>query len=304
MPYIKQKFFLNEPEIAFKFLMNKFDLSMNEAQRFIDKKRLYLNDEIFIQKGGLLKGKVEVVVFKPVPLGLKPIFETDEFAVFDKPSGVLTHQNGRNCIYSLNDEIISLFGKNAKVAHRLDYETSGLILVAKNKNSEIIFKKMFEKQEIYKEYLALVYGKVESNFNVELPLSLNTNSLKLKNKVFINPNGKPAKTEFEIIKFLPNLNASLLKCSPKTGRQHQIRVHLFHVKHPIIGDTMYGVSDEFANDFLDGKISENERFYKTGAKRLLLHAQSLKFNFEQTSYSIQSKLNFEEEITNNVYICL
>lgn len=284
--------------------MSELNLSMNEAQRFIDKKRLYLNDEIFMQKGGLLKGKVEIVVFKPEPLGLRPIFETDEFAVFDKPSGVLTHQNGRNCIYSLNDEIVPLFGKNAKVAHRLDRETSGLILVAKNKNSEVIFKKMFEKQKIQKEYLALVYGKVESNFNVDLPLSLNANSLKLKNKVFVNQNGKSTKTEFEIIKFLPNLNASLLKCTPKTGRQHQIRVHLFHVKHSIIGDTLYGVSDEFANDFLDGKISENERFCQTGAKRLLLHSQSLKFNFKQTSYEIQSKLNFEEEIIKNAYFCL
>lgn len=300
MPYIKQKFFLNEPKIAFKFLMSEFGLSLSEAQRYIDKKRLYLNNEIFMQKGGLLRGNVEVVVYKPEPLGLKPIFETDEFAIFDKPSGVLTHQNGRNCKYSLNDEIISLFGTNAKVAHRLDFETSGLILVAKNKSSEVIFKKMFEKQEVKKQYLALVFGKIEANFSVDMPLNLKPNSVNLKNKIYPNQNGKSAKTEFEIIKFLPNLNATLLKCTPKTGRQHQIRVHLFHVKHSIIGDTLYGVSDEFANDFLDGKISSSQRLKTTGAKRLLLHSWSLSFNFKQTNFHIQSQINFENEIMSNI----
>jgi 23S rRNA pseudouridine1911/1915/1917 synthase len=88
------------------------------------------------------------------------------------------------------------------------------------------------------------------------------------------------------------LDASLLACYPHTGRTHQIRVHLFHVKHPILGDPIYGCSFEAANRYLEGELTGEERMRETGASRLMLHAQSLKFHYK-SDFEIHSRIDFE-----------
>ena len=131
-------------------------------------------------------------------------------------------------------------------------------------------------------------------------MGLDKSAITLKNKIHVRDDGKFSKTLFKVVEIYENLGATLLECIPITGRQHQIRVHLFHVKHPIIGDTMYGVSDKFAENFLDGKISQESRVEATSSKRVLLHSQSLEFEFCGQIYKIESKFNARSEFRNLV----
>ena len=88
---------------------------------------------------------------------------------------------------------------------------------------------------------------------------------------------------------------TLVECKPHTGRQHQIRVHLFHMKHPIVGDPIYGRKDEDIIKFLDKDITTEERIKKSGSPRLLLHANQLFFKLYDQEYTIQSNVNFVEK---------
>lgn len=290
---------------AFRVLMNALNISMNEAQKLIDKKRLFCDEKLVTQKNAILKGRIELIVYENAPRGEKPIFDNQNFAVFDKKSGVLSHPNGRDCVYSLCDEIWHLYGKQACVAHRLDRETSGLILVAKNKKTQIILKTMFEKKLIQKEYLALVQGQTPLEFEVNEPLTLRKDYDEVKTRMQICPlseGGKNAYTRFKRLEFFKDLNASLVLALPLTGRQHQIRLHLFHMKHQILGEPLYGLAKADIESILDKKLSPMQRLKLTGAKRLCLHAHRLVFEFGGEKFDIISKRDIKSEFLSNVIL--
>ncbi len=159
-------------------------------------------------------------------------------------------------------------------------ETSGLLLASRHKKAERYLKSLFEKKKIRKSYIAWVRGKIINSFSVEKSIKIRDNYTDNKHKVEISQKGKYAKTLFEPLKYDEVLNRTLIKCVPITGRTHQIRIHLFHIGHPIVGDPLYGTSFEFATKYLEDKLSFEERIYITGAKRLLLHAYSLEFNYD------------------------
>ncbi|MDD2383400.1 MAG: RluA family pseudouridine synthase [Sulfurospirillaceae bacterium] len=291
MAYILKKFFLAQPKFAFRFLIDEFDISMGEAQKIIDKKRVFVNDVLLEQKSCMIKGDISVVVFKGQSKGLKPIFETDDFAVFDKPSGVMIHPRSRSDGYTLNDEIKALYGNEANPIHRIDKSTSGLVLVGKNKRTEIELKKLFANREVHKRYIALVEGKIDSAFLINEKIKRDCVYSKIRMKVHVDAGGKDSQTKIIPLEYFEDKNATLVEAIPLTGRQHQIRVHLFHVKHKIFGDAIYGLSEEDANSFLEGTLSDIERISKTGAERLLLHAQSLVFEYHGEQYTIESNFN-------------
>lgn len=288
MAYILKRFFLNQPKFAFRFLMDEFNISMGEAQKIIDKKRVFLEDTLLEQKSRMIEGNVSVIVFQGHSKGLKPVFETDDFAVFDKPSGVMIHPRKRDDGYTLNDEIKSLYGNDANPIHRIDKSTSGLVLVGKNKRAEIALKSLFANRQVHKRYMALVEGKVDSEILINEKLKRDCDYSKICMKVHVDALGKDSQTKIIPIEYFEDKNATLVEAIPFTGRQHQIRVHLFHVKHKILGDPIYGLNEEDANSFLDGTLDENECIKKTGAKRLLLHAQSLAFEYQGENYNIES----------------
>ena len=293
MAYTKIKL-ANNGKKAFQILMENLKITMNEAQKLIDKKRLFCNGILVEKKNELVKGVVELVVYENHPKGVEIVFENEDFAVLEKPSGVLSHPNGRHCEYSLCDEIWSLWGKEACVAHRLDKETSGLILVAKNKISQISLKTMFEKKEIQKEYLALARGQIKENFIVDKALALAKNYDDIKTRMQIHKQGKKALSEFEVLSYFPEFNATLLLCKPLTGRQHQIRVHLYHKNHTLLGEPLYGLNKEQIEDILDGRLSTKKRLRLTGAKRLCLHSYRLKFKYKEQNFDLKSKINVKE----------
>lgn len=291
--------------------------TMSQAQKLCDKGRLIDKNGVKLDKNSTVNGELFFIDYECKPVGIKPIFECDEFGVFDKPSGVLTHPNGRNCNYSLCDEIWSLWGREASVAHRLDKETSGVIVVGKSIETTKKLKLMFENREIFKSYLALVNGKVEvdkfDKFKLEnyidfmnkldfidsdnwlvidkaMDLAKDYNDIKIRMQIC--DNGKRAITLFRSIEFDEKINATLVECIPLTGRQHQLRLHLFYVKHKILGDPIYGLERRDIERILDGKMSENERIDKTGANRLMLHSNRLKFNYNGAKFDISSKMEF------------
>jgi 23S rRNA pseudouridine1911/1915/1917 synthase len=243
--------------------------------------------------GQRIQGEVEMVFFRPKGKGVKPTFQNLDFMIFEKPSGVLVHPNTMATPYSMLDEVRTIAGDNANSTHRIDMETSGLLLASKHKKAETHLKGSFENRTIKKSYLAWVDGKITEPFSSYESISVNKEGYEMtKHKVFIDPNGKASHTDFIPLEYDADLDASLLACMPHTGRTHQIRIHLFHVKHPILGDPIYGASYEASDDYLEMTQSTENRLIQHGASRLMLHAQSLSFAYGSSFY-IESKSDFK-----------
>jgi 23S rRNA pseudouridine1911/1915/1917 synthase len=293
MPFVKRPFHIEKPTKAFLFVMKKLNFTQGEAQRLVAKGRVLIDGKSIYNTGATIQGDIEMVYFEPKSRGVKPLFIDKNFLVFDKPSGVLVHPNTMATEYSMLDEVRHHSGQNANGTHRIDMETSGLFLASRHKEAERFLKGSFERKTIKKEYLAWVTGKLTKPFSVEAPISVRDDYTTSKHKVEICDNGKYAKTEFTPLKYDEKLDTTLVQCRPLTGRLHQIRVHMFHVKHPILGDPIYGTSFNASDRYLDGIITPKERFIATGATRLLLHANVLHFPYG-SNYSIYSKVDFEK----------
>jgi len=285
--------FASKRQKAFLYLIEELGYTQKEAQRLIAKGRVFVDGKPMTRATGEVEGAFEFIYFEPITKGLEPTYEEEEFVVFDKPSGVLIHPQNRYTPYSLIDELKYQYGRDANITHRIDQETSGLVLCAKNKKSERDIKMMFEQRDMKKKYLALVHGRFEKNMIVEAPLlRAEDESAIVRMVVKVDEKGKACKTELKPLQYFQDLHMTLVECSPHTGRQHQIRVHLFHVKHPIVGDPIYGQSEENIIKFLERELDEEERIKNSGAKRLLLHANELGFELYGKSYLIQSKVDF------------
>ena len=287
--------FVKEKQKAFLFLMNELGYPQREAQRFISKGRILVNGEKMLKTAGEIEGEIEFIYFEPITKGLKPTFIEQEFVVFDKPSGVLVHPQTKATPYSLIDELKFQYGRDANIAHRIDQETSGLVLCARNKVSEREIKMMFQERDMKKKYLAMVHGEFKESLVVKAPLLRKQDeSAVVRMIVSVHESGKPSETSFEPLEYFSELNMTLIECSPHTGRQHQIRVHLFHVKHPIVGDPIYGQTKEDFIRHLDRVLTPQMRIDKSGATRLLLHANELEFELYDKKYNVKSKVDFLE----------
>ena len=296
MPFVLKDFYAPKKMKAFLFLIRELGFSQHEAQRYISKGRIFIDGEVMQDTSGYVDGLFQCVMFEPISQGIAPIFQTDSFALFDKPSGILVHPQNRHTPYSMVDEIRFRFGPHANITHRIDQETSGLLLAATNKQSERKLKMMFESRAMEKRYLAIVHGKMECNMSIDAPLIRREDDSSLVRMVVkVHVEGKPSRTDIKVLEYFPDLDMTLVEAKPLTGRQHQIRVHLFHVKHPIVGDPIYGQKEEDVIRFLDKGISDEERIEKSGAKRLLLHANRLAFTLDGIKYDLVSKTDFVGE---------
>jgi len=177
------------------------------------------------------------------------------------------------------------------LVHRIDKETSGLVLVSKNKYSEMILKEMFEEKKYKKIYKAIVQGKIKETLEINTPITNDKGIIKLKMKT--DEKGKDSNTLIEAISFNKSKNQTLVYAYPKTGRQHQIRVHLDSINHRIIGDPIYGIEEKNADKILKKEVTLEERVTLSGDKRLLLHAYSLEFEYLDIKYKFCSKQDFK-----------
>lgn len=293
MPFILKKMFVSEKQRAFLFFIKELSYTQKEAQRFIARGRLLINGEVMDISSQEIEGEIEFIYFEPISRGLKPHIEHEQFVVFDKPSGLLIHPQNKHTPYSLIDELKFQFGRDANIAHRIDQETSGLVLCSKNKKSERDIKMMFQEREMKKKYLALVHGEIKADICIEAPLlRREDDSAIVRMVVKVHAEGKESKTDIKPLNYFAEQNMTLVECSPLTGRQHQIRVHLFHIGHPIVGDPIYGQSEDNVVNFLDRELSSDERIKSSGASRLLLHANELEFELYDENFHIRSDVNF------------
>ena len=305
MPFVKKKMYAEKKQKAFLFLINELGYTQREAQRFISKGRVLVNGEKMLKTAGEVEGEFEFIYFEPITKGLVPNHVDEEFVIFDKPSGVLIHPQTKKTPYSLIDELKYQFGRDANIAHRIDQETSGLVLCAKNKTSERELKMMFQDRDMKKKYLAMVHGEFKEEVCIEAPLlRTKADSAIVRMVVKVDDSGKASKTYFKPLEYFPHANMTLVECSPHTGRQHQIRVHLFHVKHPIVGDPVYGQSEEDMIKFLDKILTPEDRIEKSGATRLLLHASELEFSLYDKDYHFVSKVDFLDVVDKSLGIKL
>ena len=249
MGFVTKEFKIKDTKII-DFLVKELGFNLREAKRAIDRGRVSLNGKRVTEKSARGSGILKCIVFEPNGYGIKPIFETTHFAVFDKPSGVAIHPKKLANTKSLLDDVRNLYGNDANLVHRLDKETSGLIIASKNKFAESILKQMFQNKEVNKKYLALVKGHLNKEMTIKKPILANKDE-NIKVKVLIHPDGKEAITIVKPIKKIGD--NTLVECTLLTGRQHQIRVHLFSIGHPIVGDPLYGVDNEFADKYLNKK---------------------------------------------------
>jgi 23S rRNA pseudouridine1911/1915/1917 synthase len=291
LPYVLKQYDVIEGEKVEDFLVDVVKLSETLASKLLQKGRIIDNKKRRLQKGQVLKsGYIEVSVFEAITKGLKAIFQTEHFAIFDKPSGLLVHPAARSTQYTLIDEIRYQFGAQASLIHRIDAETSGLILVSKNAYSQFVLNEMFDKKEFVKKYRALVENEIKEEILIDKKITTSNGKIKLKMKT--SEYGKESSTLIRPLKYDKTKNQTLVEAIPYTGRQHQIRVHLDSISHRIVGDPIYGLDETFVDKFLKNKIQDDERKIVTGDSRLMLHAYYLEFTFLNRTYRFCSKQGF------------
>jgi len=199
---------------------------------------------------------------------VKIIYEDDNLLVIDKPAGVVA------------DEI-------PRRIHRLDKDTSGILLVAKNDKALEFLQKQFKEREVKKKYLALVAGNLKKEEGVIETLIGRSPGDRRKQKVYLpgEPNAqekRKAVTEYKVLQRFENY--TLIKVEPKTGRKHQIRTHLAYLGHPVAGDKLYGFKNQPRPE---------------GLKRQFLHASYLKVKLPNGKTK-----EFKSELPNELKLCL
>ena len=250
-------------------LINQKQVHWNEMVKPGDICQLTFDEEDYPPKE-ILWGNPDLV---------QEIYQDQHLIVVNKPEGMKTHGNQPDEIALLN-HVSAYVGHTCYVVHRLDMETSGLVLFAKNSFILPILNRLLEKKEIAREYWALVEGQVR---NKELVFrdKIGRDRHDRRKRVVDAKNGQQAETHISRLKQFPN-KTSLVRCKLKTGRTHQIRVHLSHHKHPILGDPLYNTQSK--------------------TSRLMLHAFRLSFThpltLEKLSFTALSD-TFERELKQN-----
>ena len=208
-------------EKAYKILAAQEGVSNSQAKSMIDRGLVYVGNK----KVMIARGEIDAkTIFRVIKIEqAKPIFENDDIVVVDKPA------------YVNSDEIERQF-KPAVLLHRLDRETSGVLMLVKNEEFREKAIKEFQKDKVYKEYVAWVEGIISEPVEVDKPIL----TQKKNNKAYSNVSGKgkPARTEF--FPDIVSANKTKIKCIIHHGRTHQIRTHLRYIDHPIVGDEQYG----------------------------------------------------------------
>ena len=292
MPYIKKEFKTIKGKKIEEFLNQDIKIDSKLLLTLLEKGKITDENNKRLQKNQIIKSKfIYIVIFEPQTKGLKPIFNSFHFAIFDKPSGIMVHPSSHQIgLYTLLDEVKYYLGEKASLVHRIDAETSGLVLVSKNAFSDMVLKNMFEEKLYTKKYKALVEGEIKKELEINTPITNDTGLIKIKMKTDIK--GKESTTIIKPISYDEKTNQTLVEAIPLTGRQHQIRVHLNSIGHKIIGDPLYGVDEIFANNFLKNAISKEKRYEISGNYRLMLQAEHLEFKFLDNTYNFKSKQIF------------
>lgn len=261
---------MNERGIVFrvdqdKVRLDKFvadrtpDLSRSAAQRLIEDGQVTVNGEpskasYKVQRGDLVAvvlptQEPEQLVAEAIPLVV--VYEDEVLLVVDKPAGMVVHPapghaSGTlvNAILAHCPELSSTEGNRPGIVHRLDRDTSGLIVVAKNQKARRALQRQFKERLVDKAYLTLLHGHLRPAWGrIEAPIGRDPNH---RQRMAVLAGGREAVTEYHVLETFARQvgplagNYSLVEAEPKTGRTHQIRVHFASIGHPVVGDGVYG----------------------------------------------------------------
>ena len=234
------------------YISEKTDYSRTAVQRLIDEEKIIVNGKkekasYKVQYGDKIEIEEEPakeIELKAQDIPLEILYEDNDIIVVNKPKGMVVHPaNGNpdgtlvNAVMAICKDSLSGIGGEIRpgIVHRLDKNTSGAIIIAKNDKAHINLSEQLKKHEIKKTYIALVRGVVkENNASINMPIG---RSKKDRKKMDVERNGKEAITHFKVMKRYKD--CTLLEINIETGRTHQIRVHLSHIGYPIIGDDVY-----------------------------------------------------------------
>lgn len=243
--------------------------------------------DLVLKAGWITENTVDNKTEPDVSNRIKLIFEDDNLLVIDKPSPLPMHPSGRFNRNTLTEFLKLAFTESEfKIIHRLDANTTGVILLAKNTKTANLISQQFQANTIKKEYLALVEGIVEDDSQI-ITKKIGTTKTPSGGRE-LSDTGQDSETTITVVKRDYKFNQTLLKVEPKNGRTNQIRLHLASINHPIIGDHGYKDQDYFNN---------NPLTYPTDS--LYLHAHKININYNQSDKQFIAKipLKFSEKIS-------
>ena len=234
------------------YLSTKFDTTISRSlwQKYIKAGYVSVNNKVATTPKFEVDETDEIALNLPekeqADVDLPILYEDDDVIVVNKPSGLLTHAKGGLSDEPTVAEIIrpkTSFATDTDrpgIVHRLDRDTSGLLIIAKNPESAAHLQRQFAERTAKKTYIAITDGKPKLNAaKIDLPIGRNPSA---PSTFRIDPNGKPAQTTYHVL--AENDAQSLVELKPTTGRTHQLRVHLAHLNAPILGDRVYGKSSD------------------------------------------------------------
>jgi 23S rRNA pseudouridine1911/1915/1917 synthase len=270
-------------------------VTRSQAARWIAEGLCLINGQAARKAGEAVKPGDAIAVTIPEPkpdkaekedIPISILYQDQDIAVVDKPCGMVTHPAGGNTkgtlvnalLYAL-DGLSGIGGvQRPGIVHRLDKDTSGVLLVAKNDAAHLALSKQLKDRSVEKHYLAVVEGAMkEPKGRIDQPVG---RSKKDRKRMAVTEGGRPSQTEWTVLEALKG--ATLLDVRILTGRTHQIRVHMQHIRHPVAGDPVYG---------LRGGVK---------APRLMLHAHTLAFTHPRTgermAFTAPPPREFEETL--------
>ena len=269
---------------------NNEELSRSAIQRLIEEEKIQINNKkakasYKVQLGDKINIKevpAKEIELKAQNIPLEIIYEDDDIIVINKPKGLVVHPaNGNpdgtlvNAIMAICKDSLSGIGGEIRpgIVHRLDKDTSGILIVAKNDQAHVNLSEQIKNREVKKTYIALVRGVVKENAaTIDMPIARSKNDRK---KMAVDRKGKNAITHIKVLKRYNEY--TLLEVNIETGRTHQIRVHLSEIGHPVVGDVVYS----------NGKN-------KFGVVGQCLHAKSLDFKHPVTGKEMHLEAELPE----------
>ena len=230
--------------------------------------------------------------FKPENIALNIVFEDDTLLVINKPAGLVVHPAAGNWSGTLLNALLYYLPQLAEIprcgiVHRLDKDTSGLLVIAKTLEAQTSLVRQLQARTVKREYRAIVWGQLWRNGKVDEPIGRNPHNRK---KMAVARGGKPAITHYEMLeRFGVN---TYVRCNLETGRTHQIRVHMAYLKAPLVGDPLYGIGNIIPHKLMTQTLKDAI----SGFNRQALHAIKLGLIHPKTNAAMEWQIELADDM--------